>query len=289
MAYINIRQENINIFEDTRKWYTEDVELQEKIHQSQKNTQFYPLGSIAVDKKDLVRFSDKASIVVSKNRTLQAAGQYMGKKVTVLNFASATNPGGGVAFGSSAQEEALCRCSTLYPCLLTDDLVQKYYKMHYDRHDTTYTDACIYVPDVLIIKTDTDSPQRLPKEKMQPVNVITCSAPNLRGRPNNRMNPGTGAAARLTKEQIYSLHLQRAQKILSVAALHGTEVLILGAFGCGVFCNPPEVVAAAFRDALPEFAHAFQTVEFAVYCPPHNMTNYQAFQEILQNKGKYSE
>ena len=181
----------------------------------------------------------------------------------MLNFASAKNPGGGVTRGSSAQEEALCRCSTLYPCLLGDELWQKYYKMHRDRHDVTYTDACIYTPDVLVIKTDTDAPERLPENKMQAVDVITCAAPNLRERPSNAMNPGAGSPVRLSRQDIYSLHTQRARKILSVAALHDGDVLILGAFGCGALSNPPQVVAPAYRAGLQDFAHAFCAVEFA--------------------------
>lgn len=273
MAYIDRRQRNIEIFEDTRDWYTRDAKLKQAVQHSRQGTQFYAPGELALPAEKLARFADEARVFVSRERSLQAAGKYAGQRVAVLNFASATNPGGGVTRGSSAQEEALCRCSTLYPCLLGDELWQKYYKMHRDRRDVTYTDACIYTPDVLVIKTDTDAPERLPEDKMQAVDVITCAAPNLREHPSNAMNPGFGSPVHLSRQDIYSLHTQRARKILSVAALHDTDVLILGAFGCGAFCNPPEVVAAAFRDVLREFAHAFSTVEFAVYCTPRDDAN----------------
>lgn len=273
MAYIDKRQRNVEIFEDTRDWYIRDAKLKQAVQRPRQGTQFYAPGELALPAEKLARFSGEARVLVSRDRTLQAAGKYAGQRVAVLNFASATNPGGGVTRGSSAQEEALCRCSTLYPCLLGDDLWQKYYKMHRDRHDVTYTDACIYTPDVLIIKTDTDAPKRLPEDKMQAVDVITCAAPNLREHPSNAMNPGSGSPVHLSRQDIYSLHTQRARKILSVAALHDTDVLILGAFGCGAFCNPPDVVAAAFRDILREFAHAFSTVEFAVYCTPRDDAN----------------
>ena len=281
MAYIDRRQRNIEIFEDTRDWYTRDAKLKQAMQRSRRGTQFYAPGELALPAEKLARFSGEARVLVSRERTLQAAGKYAGRRVAVLNFASATNPGGGVTRGSSAQEEALCRCSTLYPCLLGDELWQKYYKMHRDRHDITYTDACIYIPDVLVIKTDTDAPERLPENKMQAVDVITCAAPNLRERPSNSMNPGFGSPVRLSRQDICSLHTRRARKIMRVAALHDADVLILGAFGCGAFCNPPEVVASAYRDVLPEFAHAFSTVEFAVYCTPRDDANYQAFHRTL--------
>lgn len=281
MPYMDKRQQNVSVFEDTRTWYTQDAMLKDAVRKSRHGTKFYAPGAVSPAPELLARFSKDMHILVSTERTLQAAGKYAGQKVAVLNFASATNPGGGVLRGSSAQEEALCRCSTLYPCLLGNDLWQSYYQMYRAQHDVTYTDACIYTPDVLVIKTDTNSPERLPKDKIYPVDVITCAAPNLRLQPSNYMNPGHGTPVRLTREQIRTLHLQRARKILSVAAIHGAEVLILGAFGCGAFCNPPEVVAGAFRDVLPDFAHAFRTVEFAVYCTPRDDSNYRTFQQIL--------
>ena len=78
----------------------------------------------------------------------------------------------------------------------------------------------------------------------------------------------------------YSAELTRAEK-QSVAAQHQAEVLILGAFGCGAFRNDPIVVAQAYKNILPEFIHHFQTIEFAVYCPPHDDSNYRAFKSIL--------
>lgn len=61
--------------------------------------------------------ASQGKVQVTKNRTMEAAKGYPNKKVCVLNFASACNPGGGVTKGAHAREECLCRISTLYPCL----------------------------------------------------------------------------------------------------------------------------------------------------------------------------
>ena len=60
------------------------------------------------------------------------------------------------------------------------------------------------------------------------------------------------------EEQITS----RINKILDVAAREGVQVLILGAWGCGAFCNPSDVVAKVFMTQLKNYN--FETVEFAL-------------------------
>ena len=59
------------------------------------------------------------------------------------------------------------------------------------------------------------------------------------------------------------------------------EVVILGAYGCGAFKNPPEVVAAALKQVVYEFRYYFRVIEFAVYCSPRDDRNYQVFRRVL--------
>ena len=275
----------IAVFEDTEEWYQNDETLKEAITQSIKGTELYMEGELP--EIEAGKSTEKTVITVGKHRTFETAQYYKRKnpelKVGVLNFASATNPGGGVTSGSRAQEEALCRCSTLYPTLATDDLWKKYYKFHRDRHNALYTDACIYTPDVLVIKSDTDKPQRLPKDKWIKVDVLTCAAPNLRPRPNNKYNPEAGKHIDVSDEELFTLHVNRAKQILTVAVLNGIDVLILGAFGCGAFQNDPNVVAKAYAEVIPQFNGYFKEITFAIYCSPKKGNdNYIAFARVFK-------
>ena len=56
------------------------------------------------------------NIVVSRKRSFEAASAYKGKKIAVLNFAN-NHSVGGSPWSAGAQEECLCRISTLYPCI----------------------------------------------------------------------------------------------------------------------------------------------------------------------------
>lgn len=131
---------------------------------------------------------------------MRLAKKYPGKRITVLNFASATNPGGGVAHGSSAQEESLCRCSTLYPTLDRRFLWQEYYNVNRASANVMHTDACIYSPGVVICKTDADFPERMPHAYWISVDVISCAAPNLRNTPANLYNPESGRRSTLCRQ-----------------------------------------------------------------------------------------
>src|SRR4029079_11477489 len=57
----------------------------------------------------------------------------------------------------------------------------------------------------------------------------------------------------------------RVEKVLAIMAGHGHDAAVLGAWGCGVFKNDPEVIAELFAKELRgKFAGAFAKVAFAV-------------------------
>ncbi len=266
----------VSVFEDTQARIRESAELavaQAESVAAQRivlETDHVPLPA--------PRYADEAKVLVSRRRTFEAAAQYKGAHVCVLNFASFVNPGGGVTHGSSAQEECLCRCSTLYNCLNSPAIWSGFYTPHRHSGKPLYNDDLIFTPGVQVLKADGD--YSLLEEPFG-VDVITCAAPNLRGPAAGSFNPGGRWTVNIGPEELRLLHERRARKILTVAAESGAEVLVLGAFGCGAFRNNPVAVAQAYKNILPEFAHHFRTIEFAVFCPPHDDSNYRTFESML--------
>lgn len=265
-----MRDENIEVFKDTERLCRTNAALVEAIKNSSENQKVYLEKDAVICEKN--RFSDTARIVISKKRSFEAAAGYNGQSIVVHNFASASNPGGGVVNGSSAQEECLCRCSTLYFNLIEKPIMEAFYFPHRAAHNPLHNDDVIYTPQVVIFKSDTSCPQLLEEAEWQKVNVITCAAPNLRNFP---------AGSYISDKDLQALHEKRARRILDLAAAGENEVVILGAFGCGAFANPPELVAAAYKNMLADYMHAFKTIEFAVYCAPWDQGNYEVFKEIL--------
>ena len=276
------RNENVLIFEDTDRLCHESKRLSDSIDESVKNQQLI-LSSDEVSKEGLNHYDTLANVVISKKRSFQAAVEYKGTKIAVHNFASATNPGGGVVKGSSAQEECLCRCSTLYYCLNTKEMLEGFYYPHRAEKNPIHNDDVIYTPGVTVFKSDTPNPVSLPERDWYDVDVITCAAPNLREKPSNQYNIRNGSERVVLKDKdLLTLHEKRLRRILEVALSGGCDTIVLGAFGCGAFLNNPEVVALANRNVIKDYLHAFKNIEYAVYCSPGDDRNFKIFERSLK-------
>ncbi|CAM5744633.1 TIGR02452 family protein [Streptomyces hirsutus] len=198
-----------------------------------------------------------ARIEVTGESSLEAARRLTGEGdgthgvPAVLNFASARNPGGGYLNGAQAQEEALCRASALYVCLLR---AAEFYDHHRTHRDPFYTDRVIHSPAVPVFRDDRGRLLDAPF----PVGFLTSAAPNA------------GVILRTAPERAPELPhalAVRAERVLETAVAHGYRRLVLGAWGCGVFRNDPTQVAAAFRALLEpggRFAGAFEHVVFGI-------------------------
>ena len=276
------RDENIAVFKDTEKLCKTNPKLSESVKKATASQKLILEGDhLPEQKKDI--YKDAAKVIVSGKRTYEAAAAYKENHVAVHNFASASNPGGGVVNGASAQEESHCRCSGLYFCLNSPIMWDGFYKPHRDAHDPIHNDDIIYTPGVTVFKTDTASPQLMNESEWYDVDVITCAAPNLLNQPSNRYNNGDGNKQVVMKDKdLLALHEKKLRRILEVVLSEGCDTVILGAFGCGAFQNNPEVVALANKNVIKDYLHAFKNIEFAVYCSPRDDRNFKIFERVLK-------
>ncbi len=185
--------------------------------------------------------------------------------LVLLNYASARNPGGGFLNGAKAQEEDLTRCSGLYPCLLTQP---RYYEYNRAHSSLLYSDHMIYAPSVPWFRTR----NRELLEDVFLASVITAPAPNA----GQVLRRDAGAWP-----DIETALRRRAGIVLAIAREQEHRTVLLGAWGCGVFRNQPNMVADAFGSwlARPEFRGCFDRVVFAVYDPGRHKNALRAFED----------
>lgn len=249
---LNYRKINYEVMTDTKKQYESVAELKEAVKNSIER-QFMVAQEDNIDQPAVE--NNQTHYVCSGKRSFEAAKAYEGKKIAVLNFAN-NHSIGGAPFSAGAQEESLCRCSTLLPCL--EAMREPFYRKHIRQYEAKEignigNDDLIYTPDVVVFKTDerTDPiyPKMMEKSKWYKVDVITSAAPEMQ-----RLN--------YTPKNYEEIITSRVKKILDVAAKEKVEVLILGAWGCGAFKNDSKVVANAFFTLLKNYN--FEVVEFAL-------------------------
>ena len=278
---MSTKVERMAVFQDTLKWIEDDIELSASVIYSKEHTKIYWEDDYPAFDSSKVYGTE---ITVTRDRSYRAAmrlaAENEGCRIAVMNFANAFQAGGGVVKGAGAQEECLCRTSTLYPLLYRRTLRDTFYKHHKTLNTPKASDALVYTEDVVICKTDEDLPRRMPREQWVNVDVITVAAPDLRDK-SNHYAPLVDGGAYMNNAELFGYHVKRAIHVLTCAAAQGADILVLGAFGCGAFRNDPEVVARAYKTALEEFPKVFKKIEFAVYCSPADTKNYETFSRVL--------
>ncbi|MEW1859824.1 TIGR02452 family protein [Streptomyces sp. NPDC088194] len=228
------------------------VDLAEPVARAADGTRMYGPEPVEVPDTAARGTGTGTRCTVTSEGSTQAARRLVaggGGAVAVLNFASARNPGGGYVNGAQAQEEALCRASALYHCLLR---APEFYAHHREVRDTFYSDRVIHSPGVPVFRADSGALLARPYL----AGFLTCPAPNA------------GVIARTMPERVREVGpvlAARAERVLEVAVANGYRRLVLGAWGCGVFRNDPAVVAGAFAALLGPGGRFADSVDEAVF------------------------
>lgn len=187
-----------------------------------------------------------------------------GSDIVVLNMANETTPGGWYLTGAGAQEEALCRRSSLYATIGPG------HGFHPIRQP-----GAIFSPDVLVMrKSDEQGCEQLHPGQMWWTSVISVAAVF---RPPLSIS-GTDFARMEDKEEMRA----RIKTLFRVIVWSGKTSLVLSALGCGAFRNPPEAVAQLFKEVLleDEFCGRFQGIWFAIL-DRKGSRNFQAFGKVF--------
>jgi uncharacterized protein (TIGR02452 family) len=224
------------------------VDISDEIASATAGTESYPPERpVRFDAEPRGTFRTSSVIEVRNETTLSAARRLLadGHDAAVLNFASATSPGGGFLHGARAQEEYLARSSGLYACLEGNPM----YPFHRERGDHLYTNYVIYSPRVPVFRDDAGA---LLEEPFT-IGIITSPAVNAAHLPEELFDEIEGAMR------------ERIRKVLAVGLLHGHDAIVLGAWGCGAFGNDGHQIARLFREHIEgEFRDAYRRIVFAV-------------------------
>lgn len=291
MSYFQNKIDRIKKANEHTKYVEE--KYKDEIKKSVNETKTYIHSPIEKYNEERTKFGAKlwgtdsvSAIIKASNELLDKSenGGKVGKdgkkeKIAVLNFASYKHAGGMFLQGSSAQEESLCHESNLYNILTS--FKNTYYKTNsLYTYDNLYLDKALYTPNVVFERDN----------KAYLCDVITCAAPNKKAGQQY---------CNVTDEQNSKALRSRIKFVLDIAEYEKVDVLILGAYGAGVFGQDPTEVAKTFVHYLRNNNYSFKYVVFAVPTRTNNQLNnnsidlkdkfnqnYLAFKTVLSQYSK---
>lgn len=210
---------------------------------------------------------------------LKVAYRYVEKygDVCLLNLASNKNPCGSVIYGEGAQEEYISLCSDYYRSLFQFTYNEEKYKKYNIsmRENEHYPlDECwggVFSPNVTFFRERAShakyrniAPWKCNIIAVPALNCPECVEKNGQLRISDTVVP-------IVKNKI--------RTIFRIALDNSQHNLVLSAWGCGAYKNPPQHIAALFKDILcKEFPHAFANVIFAIN---GKNNNFEIFHNIL--------
>jgi uncharacterized protein (TIGR02452 family) len=204
---------------------------------------------------------NETNVDVVKEDIIDVALMYRSRprenKVLLLNMADDINPGGCVAAGSGAQEECIFRRSNYYK-----HLTKNFYPIH---------DADVVLSkDVVFIKENEAKGNPLMKNsiKMDIMAIPALKFPQMDKTFNKYLN-----------KRDYELMERKVQTMFKLAIRYKYDVVVLSAFGCGAYGNPPREVVDIFKKYIQKYKGYIKHIVFAVLG-----ANYNFFQEL---KGTY--
>lgn len=200
----------------------------------------------------------KASVTVVDKDTCDVAYQLhdQGLNPLVLNFASDKRPGGGCYNGARAQEECLFYRS-LYHLALPENM----YPLK--PCDAIYSPSVPFIRDAELRKT----------ERVRKLACLAIAAVR---------HPELDSKGQYASSQDKELMRLKIEAVFHIGAEHKHDALVLGAFGCGVFRNPPEQVAQLFKEAIVQYGHSFSQIVFAVLDTSDDKSLLKVFQKVLE-------
>ncbi|MCQ2148224.1 MAG: TIGR02452 family protein [Bacteroidales bacterium] len=194
-----------------------------------------------------------------------------GLNPAVLNLADAYIACGWYYKGSKAQEESLCRQSTL-----SQTLYQYYDKKRSEECGAVFKQTkypmdrnfgAVYSPYVTVFRKGQRACYAFMENPYQ-VAIISCAALNFndKGAEDILLKAPDGGFNQEGKRVM----LNKIRTIYRVGLSNGHDSLVLGAFGCGAFRLRPDKVATLFMDVLQEkeFANKFKCIVFAILESP---------------------
>ncbi|EDO29211.1 predicted protein [Nematostella vectensis] len=200
-----------------------------------------------------------------------------GFKPAVLNMASPKRPGGGYLTGAGAQEENLFRRTNYVQHLADPD---KKFDPNRDWHFRLPEFSCVYSTDVMVFRASEDRGYAFLPEPVPMSFLAVAAYPNP---------PCIKGSPRLIPEFVEKCK-RKIRLLLAVGLQQHHDSLVLSAWGCGAFRNPPQHIAQLFKEVLNEheFLNQYKHISFAIVDDANAMRkggigNYNPFHDVFES------